>query len=76
MGGKSLVGIEHLFFDDTETRKLFRIENGAGGGRIFVFPDGSKRRFAEEIVPSIDKTHFEVFRPMFELVKSKCSPGS
>lgn len=71
-GGESRVGIEHLFYNDTETKNLFSLEDKPGGGRILVFPKGSKTRFADEIVPSIDKTHFDVFRPMFDLIRSKC----
>jgi hypothetical protein len=28
----------------------------------------------EKVVPKVDKTYFEVFRPMFEFIKSKCPP--
>jgi len=36
----------------------------------------TKTKFAREVVPIIDKSISEVFRPMVEFLKSKCTPYS
>lgn len=69
---KSRLAIEHLFYEDARAQALFSDEDIPGGGSVLVFNENAKTRFAEEIVPMIEKSHFEVFRPMFEFVKSKC----
>jgi hypothetical protein len=38
-----------------------------------LFRSDKKSQFAIEEVLKIDPKHFEVFRPMFEFVKSKCT---
>lgn len=68
---KSRLTIEHLFYEDASAQPLFSTED-IPGGSVLVFNDGAKTRFAEEIVPSIDATHFEVFRPIFNFIQSKC----
>ncbi|MCG6880670.1 MAG: hypothetical protein LJE96_16200 [Deltaproteobacteria bacterium] len=37
--------------------------------------DGEKTVFAKEIAPTLAPACFEVFRPMFEFIKSKCPAG-
>ena len=34
--------------------------------------DKYKVKFAKEIVPNLDAASFELFRPMFDFIKSKC----
>jgi hypothetical protein len=46
-------------------------EVDAPGGKIIKFK-GNKNKFATKIVPNLPKESFEVFRPMFEFIKSKC----
>ncbi|GAT63646.1 AAA family ATPase [Paludibacter jiangxiensis] len=70
---ESEMEIEHLFYSDENTHSYFTEEAIKGGGTIVKFRDNKKTEFAQEIVPSIDKEHFEVFRPMFELIMSKIS---
>jgi len=41
-------------------------------GLIRFKGDKHKVRFVKEIVPTLDDACFEVFRPMFEFIKSKC----
>lgn len=69
---KSKMGIEHLFYGDPQTHEYFEKELIPGGAEIIVFKERRKTTFAKEIIPMIEPTHFEVFRPMFEFIKSKC----
>lgn len=73
---KSRMGIEHLFYGDKRTHGYFDTEKIPGGNEILVFKDGSKTRFARELVPTLEAACFEVFRPMFDFIKSKCSTGT
>jgi len=68
---ESRMGIEHLFYTATDTDSYFEILRKPGGGQIIHFK-GDKTLFAKEIVPRIDVSYFEAFRPMFEFIKSKC----
>ena len=43
-----------------------------GGSKIVFKSDGEKTVFAKEIAPTPAPAYFEVFRPMFEFIKSKC----
>lgn len=69
--GESEMEIEHLFYGDSQTHEFFEEIPVAGGGKILDFLDTRKSNFAKNVVPEIDKEHFEVFRPMFEFIKSK-----
>lgn len=69
--GESEMEIEHLFYGDPTTHQYFNNEIIKGGGTIIKFKDLKKTEFAQDKVPTIDKEHFEVFRPMFEFIKSK-----
>lgn len=59
--------IEHIFWDSFDDKTLWFKEKL--GIQHFK---GDKVRFAKEIVPSLPPESFEVFRPMFEFIKSKC----
>lgn len=72
--GKSRMGIEHLFYGDVRTHGYFDTEKMPGDHEILVFKDGSKTRFAKDVVPILDAACFEVFRPMFDFIRLKCSP--
>jgi ABC-type Mn2+/Zn2+ transport system ATPase subunit len=69
--GESELEIEHLLYGDERTHSYFSEEIIKGGGTIIKFKDDKKTVFTQEIVPTIDKEHFEVFRPMFEFIISK-----
>lgn len=45
---------------------------GGGGNKNVVKTDGEKTTFARVVVPTVDTACFEVFRPMFEFIKSEC----
>lgn len=69
-GGESLCEIEHLFYGDLRTAEFFEREAAPGGGsRIVLKSDAQKERFATDVVPGLADKYFEVFRPIFELVK-------
>jgi ABC-type phosphate/phosphonate transport system ATPase subunit len=71
-GGDSLCEIEHLFFGDTKTDEFFERQTAPGGGtKITLKSDAQKNRMATEVVPLLDDSFFEVFRPVFEFVVSK-----
>jgi len=69
-GGDSLCEIEHLFYGDPLTAEFFTTEPTPGGGtKIVIKSDAQKERFAREVIPKLGGAYFDVFRPMFELVK-------
>lgn len=71
-GGDSLCEIEHLFFGDPKTEEFFDREPTPGGGsRIILKSDAQKERFATDVIPTLSDAYFDVFRPIFELTKSK-----
>lgn len=72
--GDSCCEIEHLFYGLSTTNNYYQRELCVGGNKIVFKSDGEKTTFAKEVVPSLDAASFEVFRPMFEFIKSKC-PG-
>lgn len=67
----SRMTIEHLFYGDNKTHQYFEKESTPGGS-VIVFKESMKSRFAKVLIPKIDSKHFEVFRPMFEFIRSKC----
>ena len=69
---ESRLSLELLFYEcNSSVEDKFRIEPCSGGEKI-VFK-GAKVKFAEEVIPTLPKEAFEVFRPMFEFIKSKIS---
>ena len=55
-------------------KKLRNFSLSFDGSSTIVFKsDGEKTTFAKDVVPTLDPACFEVFRPMFEFIKSKCS---
>jgi predicted ATPase len=71
-GNKSLLTIELLFYGIDGIERYFAIDNERTDGFIKFISDGQKVTFAEDIVPNLDPHHFEVFRPIFEFIRSKC----
>ncbi len=62
--------IEHIFWDVQGIDIWFRHDEKTG---MIVFKgDKHKVKFAKEVVPTLSADCFEVFRPMFELIQSKC----
>lgn len=71
-GNRSLLTIELLFHGVEGLDHFFIVDTDRTDGFIKFISDGQKVKFARDVVPSLDVMHFEVFRPMFEFVKSKC----
>jgi predicted ATPase len=63
--------IEHIFWKPEVQEQWFKTDHKTG--QIKFRGDKHKVKFAQEVVPKLDAASFEVFRPMFELIKSKCS---
>lgn len=67
----SHLSIELLFYHESLLETYFeRCELPGDGSRIKF--SGKKVAFAETFVPSLEMESFEVFRPMFEFIKSAC----
>jgi AAA15 family ATPase/GTPase len=65
-GDKSVLQIEHLFFDVDILKDSFKIENGSGGAK-FVYFIGNKDTFAQN-TKNLDKENFKHFIPLFEKI--------
>lgn len=65
---RSVMTVEHLFFDYVDTANFKEDTSIPGNPQRFV---GDKVNFAKNIVPNLPKEAFEVFRPIFEFIKSK-----
>ncbi len=61
--------IEHIFWDAFDDKTLWFKEKH---GIQHFKGDKHKVRFAKEIVPTLSPKNFEVFRPIFDFIKSKC----
>ena len=62
--------IEHMFWGAQGMADWFRTDEKTGLVRFKG--DKYKVKFAKEIVPNLDAASFELFRPMFDFIKSKC----
>jgi predicted ATPase len=67
--GNSKLELEHLFYSDN-SKAFFSEKYIVGGGKIIEMSDSQKMKFATEYVPMLSKVDFEIFRPMFEFIKS------
>jgi predicted ATPase len=75
-GGDSCCEIEHLFYGLEATKNYYQQEPCVGGTKIVFKSDGEKTTFAKEVVPTLAPACFEIFRPMFEFIKSGSSAES
>ena len=71
-GGESCCEIEHLFYGQSSTEVYYQAEPCVGGSKIVFKSDGEKTFFSKNVVPNLDADCFEIFRPMFEFIQSKC----
>ena len=69
-GTESHLSIELLFYKDALLGKWFSKRSASGGGELIEFR-GDKVKFANEFIPNLDSTEFEVLRPLFDLIKGK-----
>lgn len=67
---KSLLTIELLFYGVDGLDRYFSIDTSRTDN--FIKFCGDKVPFARDVVPSIEAIHFEVIRPVFEFILSKC----
>ena len=63
--------IELLFYNANLLTQWFKKQDIVGGGQLIVFT-GDKVKFAKEYVATLDQSSFEIFRPIFEFIQSKC----
>lgn len=75
-GGESCCEIEHLFYGQAPTADYYHHEPCVGGTKVVFKSDRDKTAFAKEVVPTLDKSCFEPFKPVFEFIKSKCAGGA
>lgn len=61
--------VEHIFWGVQGLDDWFRTDEKSGF--IKFKGDKHKVKFAKDVVPTLDAAHFEIFRPMFELIKTK-----
>ncbi|AXT55387.1 ATP-binding protein [Aquimarina sp. AD1] len=67
---ESKVEMEHLFYSD-DTKEKFNTKNSVGGAQIIEISDSAKMEFAQDIIPVLEKEHFEILKPMFDLILTK-----
>lgn len=70
-GVESHLSIELLFYKDEFLGNGFTEKTVSCGGTLLEFT-GSKMKFAEEIIPTLDPSDFLILKPIFEFIKSKC----
>ena len=72
-GEDSHCEIEHLFYGSEKTEDYFQEETFVAGAKKIIFKaDSDKKKFAKSIIPKVESEYFEVFRPVFEFVISRC----
>lgn len=68
-GDESRLTIELIFRDISGLEHHFAADPDHPASWVKFI--GSKVAFAQEVVPGLDRQHFEAFRPMFEFIESK-----
>lgn len=58
----------------TQYRPWFQRKAASAGAEIIEF-SVEKVKFANDVATTLDRTHFEAFKPIFEFIKSKCAEG-
>jgi ABC-type Mn2+/Zn2+ transport system ATPase subunit len=71
-GNRSLLTIELLFHGVPGLDQYFVVDTDRTDGFIQFVSDGQKVAFAKDVVPTLAPVCFEVFRPMFGFIKTKC----
>ena len=71
-GSDSHISIEHLFYSPDIVGTWFSKEQTSCGGERIRFT-GEKLKFAEHFIPGLTSDRFEILRPMFDFVVSKCT---
>lgn len=68
---RSKIEMEHLFYSEATKNNFHEVEI-TGGAKIIEISDAKKMSFSTEVVPTLSNSSFEIFRPMFEFLNSKC----
>lgn len=71
-GNRSLLTTELLFYGIAGLNQYFIVDTERTDGFFKFASDSQKVPFAKDVVPTLDAQHFEVFRPIFEFIKTKC----
>ena len=71
-GNRSLLTMELLFHGIPGLDGFYVVDTERTDGFIKFISDSQKVTFAKDIVPTLEACCFDVFRPMFEFIKSKC----
>lgn len=74
-GNRSLLTIELLFHGVPGLDAYFMVDTERTDGFIKFISDGQKTTFAQDVVPTLNAANFEVFRPLFNFIRSKCVGG-
>jgi len=74
-GTESHLPIELLFYREDFLGQWFDKKATSGGGEVIEFT-GDKVTFAKNFVPTLNAASFEVFRPVFDFIKTKCPTGT
>ncbi|WP_417326910.1 AAA family ATPase [Halarcobacter sp.] len=72
-GNKSLLTIEHLFYDVPGLEGYFQEDISRTDNFIKFIGDSQKVTFAKDIVPGISPEYFKAFEPIFDFIKDKCN---
>ncbi|WP_445174787.1 AAA family ATPase [Microcoleus sp.] len=64
--------IEHIFWEQPQLASYYRTITFKGCERIQFKKKSDKVKFAKEVVPMLDAACFEIFRPMFDFIRSHC----
>jgi predicted ATP-dependent endonuclease of OLD family len=65
--------IEHIFWEQSQLANYYEKKGSNGYDKIHFKGDKkNKVNFAKNIVPTLDARCFEVFRPMFNFIRSRC----
>lgn len=67
---RSKVEMEHLFYSEATKNNFHEVEI-TGGAKIIEISDAQKMKFSTETIPTLTIDSFEIFRPMFEFIKSR-----
>ncbi len=66
----SKLEMEHLFYSEATKNNFHEVEI-TGGAKIIEISDAQKMSFSTEVITTLTIESFEIFRPMFEFIKSK-----
>jgi predicted ATPase len=70
-GDRSLLTIEHLFYGIDGLDSYYVVDTARTDGFIKFISNARKVPFAKDIVPALDESCFEGFKPIFEFIESK-----